>query len=425
MFTTSPAVAFQAALNSAETRTKAAPRSVGIDALRAVAILLVIGCHFVIDPAAAGFAAPLAQAWYRVGWAGVDLFFVLSGYLVVGLAMVEFQRTGAFAARRFLVRRAFKIWPPYFAYLAVLAVWVGWQQTRGRADADLTALWPNLLHAQNYFGTPREHTWSLALEEHFYLGVAAVAAIALGLRRRAPLGPLFAWTGAAALLVAAGSRHLEFVQAGRAAMNLYATHLRFDGLLVGGLLAYFVHFRPAALTLARAHPRAALALGALLALPVMAATPDVSPWVAGGGLTAMYLGFGLVVLGVVSLENASPRTAPCTSRVARAFARVGFYSYGIYLWHVDLAQTPMKKAAAWLEPLGPTLTWCVAIGCYVGTAVLVGVVMSKLVEAPALRLRDLFFPEHRSAPRASEPRKSDVPARGLVPARPVPAVGAV
>src|SRR2546421_454717 len=102
-------------------------RSRAIDALRAVAILLVIGCHFAVAPASAGTFAPVAEAWYRVGWAGVDLFFVLSGFLVSGLLLGEFRRRGRVDVPRFLIRRGLKIWPLYFAYLGFLVVWLAWK----------------------------------------------------------------------------------------------------------------------------------------------------------------------------------------------------------------------------------------------------------------------------------------------------------
>lgn len=370
------------------------PRSRAIDSLRAVAILLVIGCHWVVLPSESGVFAPVAGAWYRVGWAGVDLFFVLSGYLVSGLLFAEYRRTGAIDVRRFLVRRSLKIWPAYFAYLAFLALWFSWQRWHGKPVEIFASLRANLLHLQNYLGTPREHTWSLAVEEHFYLGLALLAALALGspaLRRHARRFFL-----PAALAVLAGLallRHAQFVAVGREGMNLYATHLRFDGLLIGVLLAYLHHFRPASLVVIQRRPLVTVAAGAILALPWMFATPDLNAWTAGPGLTLMYVGFALVVIGCVHFEPTAWGRRVFAGWPAACLAAVGFYSYGIYLWHIDLVQTPMKKIAGLLADasLPSSVIWSACTLAYVVGAMAAGALMSRLIEIPVLAWRQKHF----------------------------------
>src|SRR5690348_13300609 len=97
--------------------TEIKSRMVQLDFLRGVAILLVLGRHSVISQRDAGFLRPLATAWHRIGWTGVDLFFVLSGFLVGGLLFKELRKSSHLDVRRFLIRRAFKIWPSYYAFL--------------------------------------------------------------------------------------------------------------------------------------------------------------------------------------------------------------------------------------------------------------------------------------------------------------------
>lgn len=389
-------------------------RSRAIDVLRAVAILLVLGCHYVVNPGAAGALSPLAEAWYRVGWAGVDLFFVLSGYLVSGLLFAEYRRTGAIDVRRFLVRRSLKIWPAYFAYLAFLALWFSWQRAHGKPVEIFDSLRANLLHLQNYLGTPREHTWSLAVEEHFYLGLALLGLLTLRsvwLRERARqfAAPAFVL----ALVGLAAWRQGQFAAHGREALNLYATHLRFDGLLVGTALAYLQHFRPAALAWSTRRPLVTVLVGALLALPWMVATPDSNAWAAGAGLSAMYLGFALVVVGCVQFERTTVGARVFQSRPAGALATVGFFSYGVYLWHIDFAQTPLKKIVALLPAtsLPPEAIWMATTLAYVGLALAFGALMSRLVELPALALRERYFGTDQSRP--SRPRVVTTPAPAI------------
>src|SRR5690348_5392426 len=93
-------------------------RSLQLDCLRGVAILLVIFTHQVMPYQGAGVLRGVAGLLHRFGWTGVDLFFVLSGFLISGLLFRELQRDGRLRVGRFLIRRGMKIWPAYFVYLA-------------------------------------------------------------------------------------------------------------------------------------------------------------------------------------------------------------------------------------------------------------------------------------------------------------------
>ena len=148
--------------------TQLARRSHGLDTLRALAILSVMLFHvndFHGEGSLPAFLVPVA----RLGWMGVDLFFVLSGYLIAA----QFLRSYRAAVRPrlwpFYRNRIFRVLP---AYLAVLALYLGipvW-----REDARLPPLWQMLTFTQNLFvdyGADRaySHVWSLCVEEHFYL----------------------------------------------------------------------------------------------------------------------------------------------------------------------------------------------------------------------------------------------------------------
>src|SRR6266536_4891341 len=135
-------------------------RNRNLDALRAVAILLVLGRHF-------GYF----RLWDQVGWAGVDLFFVLSGFLISGLLFAEWKQRGSIGIARFYVRRGLKIYPAFYAFLAMTAVagsvWPGFTPaplTRAHALAEM-------LFLQSYWMGIWGHTWSLAVEEHFYIAL--------------------------------------------------------------------------------------------------------------------------------------------------------------------------------------------------------------------------------------------------------------
>lgn len=137
-----------------------------IDLLRAVAVLMVIGNHSAICPPETNiFLNKLTAIWYRGGWTGVDLFFVLSGFLVSGLLFDEYQKQGSINFKKFLVRRGLKIYPAFWLLLIVsFAVIVASHEVIYRGG-----FLSELLFIQDYHQGIWDHTWSLAIEEQFYL----------------------------------------------------------------------------------------------------------------------------------------------------------------------------------------------------------------------------------------------------------------
>jgi peptidoglycan/LPS O-acetylase OafA/YrhL len=162
-------------------------RNFSLDVLRGVAILLVLARH-VPGGATTGFP----RAPYELGWTGVDLFFTLSGFLISNILYAELDRTGTLDVKRFLLRRGMKIWPSYFACFGLMtAAVVASNVTAGDAAAALKTLLaatPNVVFLQNYLGYQWPHSWSLAIEEHFYC-VLPLVLLSLGRRgvlRRLP-----------------------------------------------------------------------------------------------------------------------------------------------------------------------------------------------------------------------------------------------
>ncbi len=389
---------YRAALTS--TPPSAPGRVLSLDILRAVAILMVLGRHTVAPIAGLGWAEPVVGFWTRIGWAGVDLFFVLSGFLVSGLLFSEFRKTGAVNLRRFVIRRGFKIWPPYLVYIAFVACWLAWKNRHGDATGPWEQLWPNLLHVQNYFHTPRIHTWSLAVEEHFYLGVAFLFYWLLGRRKPDALLRSLPVAIILAVVTLCAVRTWVFATRPTDAVNIYATHLRCDGLLLGTLLAYLSHFRPESLAILRRFPRSSILVGLALALPTLVLAPEANVWTAGIGLAALYVGFALLLCGFIQLPHSSPfMERTFASRPAAWLGAMGFFSYSIYLWHVDFGQTPLHKVALYAAARGvdPGVTYVATTSVYVAVAIATGCLMARLLEKPSLALRDRLFPSEVKA----------------------------
>ncbi|WP_395334612.1 acyltransferase [Novosphingobium sp. BL-8H] len=146
-------------------------RKVELDFLRGIAILLACGWHF--NQTLTGIAPLdwLLTPGRKIGWAGVDLFFVLSGFLIGGLLFSEYENEGGFRPGRFLIRRAFKIWPVLYSFILL--------QLLIRQHPWQSYFFQCLFHVQNYFPTPLSQLWSLAVEEQFYLAFAILYAAVL------------------------------------------------------------------------------------------------------------------------------------------------------------------------------------------------------------------------------------------------------
>ena len=156
------------------------PHIRGLDGIRAVAVLGVLGFHGGV----AGFGG---------GLLGVDIFFVLSGFLITSLLVGEWSRTGTLSFRRFYERRARRLLPGLFILLLLVAAYAQWfaetdtlSTLRGDALATIlyVANWRFIFSGQSYFvhfgpPSPLLHTWSLAVEEQFYLVWPAVALFVL------------------------------------------------------------------------------------------------------------------------------------------------------------------------------------------------------------------------------------------------------
>ena len=203
-------------------------REIELDFIRGVAILLVLNFHYQSHDRLT--SSPFLLRIQTFGWIGVDIFFVLSGFLVGGLMLKEWRVTGKVDALRFLKRRAFKIWPSYYLFLLVAAI--------AHVRPWNSFLWQNLLNIQNYIPTTLSHTWSLAVEEHFYLGLAAL--IALCSIRRWRVSSLLIGCIATALAVEA----LRAVLILTHRSFFFYTHTRIDALLLGVALAILRQFYP-------------------------------------------------------------------------------------------------------------------------------------------------------------------------------------
>lgn len=348
-----------------------APRNGNLDICRAAAILMVLVHHGVQMSPIRSEGVHVAA---NLGKYGVDLFFVLSGWLIGRLYWSEKARFGNVQIGGFLARRWLRTVPPYAAVLLASSIAVG--LARGEPfDTAFLVFLQNYEEKIPYFLV----SWSLCVEEHFYL-VAPLALAPLtfaGWRRR--------WGAAAAIgvLLPAIFRAIEYVP-GPVAFGYAetATHLRFEGLYLGFLLAYMPQHAGCDFDrLSRMAPF--LACVALMCFSLAKFTGGQVDYVMTPLAAAVF--FGAVILAAVNGPSLDPRF----TRICRP---VAYTSYSIYLAH-PLA---LHVARGAVERVSPGSVLLYVLAAIAATMVLTAAVY-VLTERTALTLRDRLAPRRASA----------------------------
>ena len=407
-----------------------AGRIVGLDVLRAAAILLVAGGHmlgaFPIPKDVSIFAKPVWVMMTQLAVAGVDLFYVLSGFLIGGLLLRELSSTGRIAVGRFYGRRALRLWPAYF--LAVLYAWK-WYAWGGHTidgqpvrPPSLGEMWPFFLQVQNYYDLHVHEklnigavmqTWTLASLMQFYLLIPLLLLLLASVGGGARGGKIRAlpWVVAGIFIACFAMRWRAAPANSRdydAWRHYFPTHLRLDEPMAGVLAAYWViHARPQVDRLMRYWPLILIAsLGALL--PVALRKEEGPRFLIVWGYTLA--GVGCLGLVMVAWWRGQPRADGTVRRApapVRWFAQIGVWSYSIYLWHQPTVQNLAPKIRTrlftrmdrmHLDPWHSPWQYLIEAILFFTMAVGFGAVMYYLIEKPFLRLRARVLPGRTAPP---------------------------
>lgn len=374
-------------------------RMLSLDLLRLFAIVLVLGRHMEDPPQIfPSFLQSLIERWHLSGGLGVDLFFVLSGFLVSGLLFAEYKQHGDLSVKRFYLRRGWKIYPAFYFMIAATFI-VHWlvygEKMRDRP------LFTELFFIQCYQQAYWNHTWTLAVEEHFYI---LLPLLLLLLVRRNPGAanpfrslPIIV---AATTLTILGVRLINYAVRTEYSFYTHAwpTHLRIDALFFGVALGYAYHFRNDwFLRTFRPWRYALLGVGLALFFAPIPLGEYGHFYGHTFGFTQYYLGAAAILVGTLMCQIPS-------NRLTLTLATLGGFSYSIYLWHMALmywAIPPMREAG---------VTWLPRTLLFLAGAFVIGIVMAKLLELPVLKFRDRMFPSRSGG--ALETAQAGTPPAG-------------
>jgi peptidoglycan/LPS O-acetylase OafA/YrhL len=336
-----------------------------------------------------------------MGWVGVDLFMVLSGFLVSGLLFAEYKKFGNVKPMLFLIRRGFKIYPMFYASITITTIYLLFINKSIPVQTKVSLLISEIFFLQNYLPAFWGHHWSLALEEHFYLLLSFLVFVLVRLsnleNRRLFYGLTVAIFVGCLIIRLTTNLYISPESA-----NFTQTHLRLDSLFAGSFIAYLHHFRLESLTAFFYRFKRFLYIMAIVPLFFVPFWSVLNSFfIKTVGFTLIYLAFACLLLIFLFTPAVSEKLKRILTKNGYAiFTTIGFYSYGIYLFHEYLIR--ILSAEPYLaEPQfdSPRIftKWAVAsFLIYFAGSIVIGIFASKIIEKPFLNLRDKFFPRRIS-----------------------------
>jgi peptidoglycan/LPS O-acetylase OafA/YrhL len=356
-----------------------------LDFLRGIAILFVLTRHQLFF-----------SSLMRMGWIGVDLFFVLSGFLISGLLFREYQKHGNIQPKRFLIRRGFKIYPIYYLFYLPYLIPIF-----SAGTFDFRSFLADMTFTQNYvlgWGYANVPSWTLAIEEHFYFGFAIILWLALkngksifaNYSNVVRISP-FEITVISIMILCPIMRIISnqlfpwsFTK------NIAMTHLRIDSLLGGVLVSFLYHFRLESTTKMFNKYKWILLFVALLGLSW---TPFIEPvpslFVKRFGFTILYISFGIILLFFALTDDINKKlNSIFTPLAVDVVSKIGFCSYSIYIIHTIVNICNSEVLLRFNIPYNRYLTFLITSLI----SIMLGMIITYKVESYFLKVRNKYFP---------------------------------
>jgi peptidoglycan/LPS O-acetylase OafA/YrhL len=343
----------------------------------------------------------------ELGWVGVDLFFVLSDYLIGNQILSPLAKGQNFSLKLFYIRRFLRTLPNYYAVLALYFIF-----PMSLSGTTTAPLWSFFTFTQNLDLRPGQtftHSWSLCIEEQFYL-IFPLVALAFALIKRSVT---LAWSAIiAAIVFGIVMRGYNWYEHGREAISAsdywryiyYSSFTRFDELLPGIAIALLKNYHTAIY-------QKLLNRGNLIAAVGMLSTAAIfymfhnyfyinnygfSFFAASFGFSLLAISFGLLVLAALSPASLLGRIRiPCAAILA-------LWSYAIYLIHKPIFQV----LKTYLPEHGIDISQSMGVAIVMGVSLIAGWALYQFVETPFMKLRDKFYPDNiKPVLLVAEPRQ--------------------
>ncbi len=348
-----------------------------IDFLRGIAIILVLFRHF-----------DILKILNQIGWIGVDLFFVISGFLVSGLLFKEYQNTNTINGKKFFIRRAFKIYPLFWLitiYVILIHHYTGF-------GTPLHQILAEFFFYQNYTEGILAVSWSLAVEEHFYILLIISLHFAIKYKKMLHIKgfnivviSILLFCLVLRLIINSTCNEFNFFK------QYTPTHIRIDSLCFGVLIAYNYYFNKDWLILFVNKNLKPLLTFVIITLSLPFIIKLETSFMATIGFTIIYLAFGtLLCLVLLNEKIKNIFENKINEYVAIFICTIGTYSYAIYLTHTNIVSTYIDRfTRRMLHMHTQNITYFV---CYFTFAIIVGALLTNYVEKPFLKIRDKYFP---------------------------------
>lgn len=377
---------------------KTVSRINGLDTLRTLAILLVLMSHYGVVVSNKSTFGVLTD----VGWMGVDLFFVLSGYLIGNQIMSTIARGEEFSLKIFFARRLLRTLPNYYVVLAAYLLFPS-----VLSGSSTAAIWRYFTFTQNiglHYGETFSHSWSLCIEEQFYiiLPIATILIAGLGNSLR------WAWIaiigGVIAGMVARGMAWMDhgynlISSFDYSAHIYYSSFARFDELLPGVAIAMLKNFHGPIYEKIVCKGNALL-IGGTSTVVVIAYLFQNFLKIDGYGYSFILITFGypLLAAGFALLTMSTLGRTALLARIrvpgAQKFA---LWSYAVYLAHKPIFKVAVLWLRYWdIDADAPYMVFIVMAAGIAG-----GWLLYRMVESPFMALRDRLFPSTRMQVRVS------------------------
>jgi peptidoglycan/LPS O-acetylase OafA/YrhL len=349
-----------------------------LDGFRGLAVFVVVVFHIPV-------MTPSVGQKFSGGFLGVDIFFVLSGFLITAILLREQVLVGRIRFLQFFFKRAVRLLPALFVFGVAFSIYASIAGfDRGATRSNLLAIafyYYNWKGVHDFFGLVEGlgHLWSLSVEEQFYLvWPFVIAGLGLMFGRR----PRLAMSLIAVGVIGIALQRLRLLEAGDPTIFLYVrTDTRADGLLVGAIVAYVWTHRlvPVGRWLRVVGPIAGAGVVVCLFVSEVGAS-----WLYRGGFTGIAVAIGIAILYVVEVPSSMVERV-LGLPILRVLGRV---SYATYVWHLPVFYA-MNRYMADVPALG-------RVGAGLAITAIAVTLSWVFVERPALALKDRVLLQRRS-----------------------------